>query len=417
MDRVIVYPGGIPLDTDILATNKNAMIAIGYLMQMVLGTNPVVDGLICSPAVPPSMSVSVSPGSIAQLSAIDLTAYGSIAADNADPLVKMGISLATSVFTLQAPTVPGQTAAYLLEATLQESDINPVTLPYYNAANPAQPFSGPNNSGQPQPTLRTQQVQLQLKAGTPATTGSQVTPSADTGWVPLYVITVSYGQTTIGSAAIAPAFFSPALSWKLPMLRPGFGTGVQNYSASGVFTVPTGISQVEVEVWGGGSGSFASIAGAPSGGGAGGGYAKKRVTGLTPGQQIPVTLGAGGSAGTVGGVAPTGGGTSSFGSYVSATGGSLNYLATTASPQNGATPPGAGVGGDVNLPGSAGQGGAGNQGGMGGAGAMGGTQNSGTTGVNGLFPGGGASGAGTGANGATPYAGAAGAAGLVVVRW
>lgn len=321
------------------------------------------------------------------------------------------------MFTLQAPAIPGQVICYLIEATLQETDANPVVLPYYNAANPAQPYSGPSNSGQPQSTRRTQQVQLQLKAGAPAASGSQATPSPDSGWVPLYVIAVSYGQTSVDQASISPAFNSPALQWKLPTLRPGFGSGVQSFSASGTFTVPTGVTQTEVEVWGGGSGTFASVAGASSGGGSGGGYSRKRIVGLIPGQQITVTVGAGGGAGAVGSNAPTSGATSSFGTFVSATGGSLNYLATTASPQNGATPPGVGVGGDVNLSGSAGQAGFGNQGGMGGAGAMGGAQNSGTTGVTGLFPGGGASGAGTGSNGSTAFAGAAGAGGLVVVRW
>ena len=33
MDRTIVYPGSIPLDTDILSGNRNALIAIGYLAQ------------------------------------------------------------------------------------------------------------------------------------------------------------------------------------------------------------------------------------------------------------------------------------------------------------------------------------------------------------------------------------------------
>ena len=413
----MVYPGAIPLDTDMLATNRNIMTALGYLAQMVLGTNPVVDGLTCSPTVPPSMSVTVSAGSIVQMSVVDVAPYGSLPADTGSPLLKMGINLGPAQFTLQAPSVPGQTIAYLIEATLQEMDAGPVVLPYYNASNPAQPYSGPGNSGQPQATRRTQQAQLQVKSGIPAATGSQMAPTPDNGWIPLYILTVSYGQTAIDQSAIATAFNSPSLQWKLPTLRPGFGSGVESFSSSGTFVVPTGVSQIEVELWGAGSGTFASNAGAASGGGSGGGYAKKRIVGLTPGQQISVTIGTGGSAGTVAGAAPTAGGTSSFGSLVSATGGSLNYLATTSSPQNGATPPGIGVGGDVNLSGSAGQAGSGNQGGMGGAGPLGGSQNSGTTGVNGLFPGGGASGAGTGAGGSSSYAGAAGASGLVVVRW
>ncbi len=124
-----------------------------------------------------------------------------------------------------------------------------------------------------------------------------------------------------------------------------------------------------------------------SGGGSGGGYARKRVTGLLTGQTIPVTVGAGGTAGNTGGVPPSAGGTSSFGTYVSATGGSLNPLANVANPQNGATPSGMGVAGDVNIAGSAGQAGVLNQGGLGGAAPMGGCQNSGTWGLTGAFPG------------------------------
>ena len=45
MDRNIVYPGSIPLDTDLLATNRNAMVALGALMRAVLGPAPVIDGL------------------------------------------------------------------------------------------------------------------------------------------------------------------------------------------------------------------------------------------------------------------------------------------------------------------------------------------------------------------------------------
>lgn len=417
MDRSLVYPGSIPLDTDLLNTNRNAMTAFGYLAQAVLGASTVVDGLGCSPTAPASLTVTVGPGSITTLSVVDTLAYGSLPADTVDPLVKMGINLASTSFTLAPPVTSGRSINYLIQAALQESDANPVVLPYYNAANPAQPYSGPTNSGVAQNTNRIQRVQLQLKAGAAANTGSQTTPPIDNGWVGLYVVTLSYGQTTIGATGITQLPAAPFIGWKLPMLRPGFGTGVQSFLTSGSFAVPGGVTQAEVEVWGGGSGTFASVANIASGGGSGGGYARKRVTGLITGQTIPITVGAGGTAGNTGGVPPSAGGTSSFGTYVSATGGSLNPLANVANPQNGATPSGMGVAGDVNITGSVGQAGVLNQGGLGGAGPMGGCQNSGTWGLTGAFPGGGASGAGTGANSATPYNGAPGAGGLVVVRW
>lgn len=421
MDRILVYPGSIPLDTDMLSLNRNTMIALGYLAQAVFGNNPIVDGLACSVTSPPSLSISVGPGAISQMTVVDTLPYGSLAADTTDPLLKIGVNTAPVNFTLIAPTNSGQSTNYLIEAAFQESDIDPVILPYYNASAPSQPFSGPGNSGTAQNTCRTQTVQLQLKAGAPALSGTQTTPPVDNGWIGLYVITVAYGQTAVMLDNVVTLATAPFISWKLPFLRPGFASGVQNFTSSSSFIVPAGVYQVEVEVWGGGSGSYASVSGTPigigSGGGSGGGYARKRITGLIPGQAIPVVIGAGGAAGTTAGAAPTAGGTSSFGSYVSATGGSLNYLATLANPQNGATPAGVGVGGDVNLAGSAGQAALLNQGGMGGAAPMGGGQNSGTTGVGGTFPGGGAAGAGTGANSTTPYAGAAGAPGLVVVRW
>ena len=49
MDRNLVYPGSIPLDTDVLNLNRSTMVAIGYLAQATLGTTTVVDGLSLHP--------------------------------------------------------------------------------------------------------------------------------------------------------------------------------------------------------------------------------------------------------------------------------------------------------------------------------------------------------------------------------
>lgn len=417
MDRNIVYPSSIPLDTDILSINRNTMVGLGFLVQAVLGTNTVVDGLACQPTSPASLGVTIGPGSITQLGPVDSLAYGSLAADLGDSLMKMGINVGSTTFTFTAPASVGQSINYLIEAAFQEVDGNPIILPYYNASNPAQSFSGPANSGSSQNTSRLQRVQLQVKPGLPGNTGSQTTPLADSGWIGLYQVGVAYGQTQITSSNITVIPTAPFLTWKLPSLRPGCASGIQSLTSSGNFVVPAGVTQVEVELWGGGSGSYASVPGLPSGGGSGGGYARRLITGLIPGVVIPVTVASGGVAGSTGGAAAGAGGTSSFGQFVNATGGSVNYLATTSAPGNGATPPGIGVGGDVNFVGSAGQAGILNQGGMGGASPIGGAQNSGTTGAVGSFPGGGAAGAGTGATGNTAFNGAAGGGGLVVVRW
>ena len=39
MDRVIVYPGQIPLETDILQGQKNSMIGLAKLAEIILGTS------------------------------------------------------------------------------------------------------------------------------------------------------------------------------------------------------------------------------------------------------------------------------------------------------------------------------------------------------------------------------------------
>jgi hypothetical protein len=204
--------------------------------------------------------------------------------------------------------------------------------------------------------------------------------------------------------------------------------GVQAITASGNFVVPVGVTAIDVELWAGGSGSWASVPGCTGGGGSGGGYARKRIIGLATGAIIPVTIGAGGAAGVSGTSAPGSGGASQFGSggaiYCSASGGTCNPIGSVSAPMLG-NQGGVGSGGDLNLYG--GDGGCGqanqgglvfNNGGMGGSGPLsGGMEGSGTTGVPGRFPGGGASGAGTGAAGTTSYAAAAGAAGLCMVRW
>ena len=289
MDRNIVYPGAIPLDTDILSVNRNVMIALGFVLRATIGTQIAADGLSCTPTSPASMSVQVGPGSLIQMSVVDATAYGSLNADTTDPLVKMGINLTSQQFNLQAPVDSGNSTNYLIEASFQESDQNLIVLPYYNASNPSQPYSGPTNSGLPQATSRTQSVQLQLKSGVPSNTGTQLTPAADEGWIGLYAVTVANGQTTIAANNIITLPTAPFIGCRLPNLRPGFASGVQSFLSNGSFIVPLGISQIEVELWGAGSGSFASVSSTPSGGGSGGGYARKRIAGVSPGQTISVT--------------------------------------------------------------------------------------------------------------------------------
>ncbi len=218
MDRGIIYPGSIPLDSDILGVNQRALIGIGALAKMALGQTTVVDGLIGTQTTTASLTINIGPGSILSLQEVDANAYGSLGT-NTNPLVKMGINLTSTPFTLTAPGTAGQSINYLIEAQFLEQDGTPVVLPYVNPANPSSPYSGPANAGTAQNTVRAETVSLQLKSGAAATTGTQTTPATDAGWVPLYVITVNYGQTTITTAEIVQASGAPFIPVKLPNVQ------------------------------------------------------------------------------------------------------------------------------------------------------------------------------------------------------
>ena len=122
MDRVIQYPSAIPLVDDILRTNKNMMIALGMAMQAILGTSTIFDGLACTPTSPASMQVKVAPGSVYALENVDGTAYSDLGSDTSHSIVKQGVVLDPTLFTITAPTTTGNSINYLIQAAYQDED-------------------------------------------------------------------------------------------------------------------------------------------------------------------------------------------------------------------------------------------------------------------------------------------------------
>jgi hypothetical protein len=419
VDRIEVYPQQILTDAEVLQTEKNALVGLGHLARAVLGTGPVVAGLACAPTSPASMSVTVGTGSIYALGTLDSTAYGSLGMDSSQ-IVKQGINSTVQTLACPAPVTTGQSIVYLIEAAYLDNDTNNAVLTYFNSTNPAMPFTGPGNTGSSQPTTRQGLCSIQVVAGTPATTGSQTTPAASSGYTGIYTVTVAYGATTIISGNIS-TLTAPTIPYTLPALgaiasnfRAGFSAS-QAFTSSGTWTVPSGITQCKVRVWGGGGGSGgvgASSNGSAGGGGAGG-FSESIITGLTSGTAIAVTVGTSGGAG---GAATGGGngGTSSFGSYLSALGG----YGGSPNPSGNGGGGGTASGGSLNVQGGSGGSGApgsGVIGGTGGGSPFGGAGGGGgySTGAPGVFPGGGAG--GSGANAAVN--GNVGGAGLVIVEW
>ena len=178
---------------------------------------------------------------------------------------------------------------------------------------------------------------------------------------------------------------------------------VEYIMTSQSITVPAFARAAFVQCFGGGAGGGTS----PGGGGGGAGGVALGMVSVTPGQTITVTIGAGGAGGG-------GGGTSSFGAFMSATGG----ISPGAGYQGAVG--GAGSGGSLALLGGAGSPGLGSvggqvSGGAGGSNAYGGGGVGGafaTSGSNGGLGGGGGGGAGSAGTSPGP-----GGSGLVVVEW
>lgn len=197
--------------------------------------------------------------------------------------------------------------------------------------------------------------------------------------------------------------------------------GSAEFTSAGAsaWIVPTGVTRVHVCVIGGGGGggkrSGAASASA-AGGGAGGGISEGFVT-VTPGASITVTVGAAGLGATTVNTQGQAGGTSSFGAFLSATGGVGGGVTS-----GGAG--GVGTGGSFNSSLGPGQAGinfsnsatvdAGLTGAGGGPGGSGITFNSGSGSINGnpaTGPGGGGSGAAFAGNGGNGFAG------FVEIKW
>jgi hypothetical protein len=328
----------------------------------------------------------------------------------------MGIMLESVNFQLTQPTGVGEAINYLIEASLLEIDATPVVLPYYNASNPGQPYSGPGGAGTQQNSQRLQQVQLQLKAGGAAASGSQTTPSVDAGWVGLYVITVENAQSFVTAANIVRLPTAPFLSWKLPELSPGtHNLEFFTPTTQGNWNVPSGVTSVKLRIWGGGGSGGAGVGGA-GGGGAGGGYSEGYYN-VSAGQTIAITVGNGGVGNG------SAGGSSSFGNLASASGGQAGANGAPGSVGAGGIAGGTGLGTGYLVAGQAGGAGIATNGvllgGVGGgafgaAGAVGPVALTGGSGANGdscTLPGGG------GGGGILEGVGGQGGPGLVMVEW
>ncbi len=222
MRRETVYPGQVLPETVLLNMGRDMMTGMGKLMQDILGSGPCVSGFACTPTAPASLQVNIAPGNIYAMQSVEASPWSTLPGDTAHTILKQGILPDPVSLTLTPPTATGLAINYLVQVTYQDQDINPAVLPYYNSANPSQPFTGQGNNGQSQATARDGVAVVSLKAGIAAPSGNQQTPAPDTGNVGLWVITVLNGQTTVTAQHIAAMpgapYINPSMLGMTPSL-------------------------------------------------------------------------------------------------------------------------------------------------------------------------------------------------------
>ncbi len=241
MDRPIWYTQENLRGYDLSMGARDAVKGAGQQASDILGgTTTVVAGLAATASSPTSLVINLGPGSIYQDAALDPTAAGDLPIDGNTHFLQ-GVSWASQSVTLStAALASGQSQWALIEATFAFSDVirtgdpNGGLLPFYNSANPTSPLQGQGGSGATLPTERTATVSFNVVYGTPATTGSEVPPSATTGYVGLYLIDLAYGQTTVAQNQILTA--GPSVGTGVPINYPyaPFLAGLLNQHHKGI---------------------------------------------------------------------------------------------------------------------------------------------------------------------------------------
>ncbi len=187
---------------------KDALIGLAWATRDILGQSyAVISGFTPAPTGPASMSVIVGGGEIYQLAQVDSSSFGSLTADTT-VVMQQGHADAEQ-FTLTTSGLSAGQSQWVLFClkfvqvdAIRDGDPTGGLLFYYDASNPSQPFEGPGNDGLTQPTVRQGSVEFNVVYGSPAATGSETAPGIPSGFVPLCLVDLVFGQSTINSGQI-----------------------------------------------------------------------------------------------------------------------------------------------------------------------------------------------------------------------
>ena len=221
MDRPIIYDQADVRDYDHLHAWRNSLFGLGQAVLDLLGSSAtVVAGFAATPTAPTSLNVTLAAGDIYLFTAVDASDFGSLPADNTQTM-QQGFAAAQTMLLNTTGLGAGQSRWALIQATftatddIPSDDPNGGLLPYIDTTNPpGPPWSGPNNSGATQVTRRKSVATVSIIYGTVASTGLEVPPNPSAGSVPLYLIDLAFGQTTISAGQILVA--GPSVGVNVP---------------------------------------------------------------------------------------------------------------------------------------------------------------------------------------------------------
>lgn len=208
LNRTITYYNQLANSGEALIDATEDMLEKAKISEGFLGQKIWLDGFDCNPTAPASLYVEVGPGTVFLPLVVDATPFGTapsqIAADTTHVVEKMGFNLdviTPNVGPFTPPATIGYSQNYLIQINAAEADGDPQNLPFWAST---------NQNGVPNPPVfqtvnvhRIISVNVSIKPGTPAPTGTQTTPAPDVGYAGAWVITVTEGQTTVISSNIA----------------------------------------------------------------------------------------------------------------------------------------------------------------------------------------------------------------------
>lgn len=216
MNRVIVYPGQVPLEADILDTNKEAMVAIARLAGAVFGNYALSHGLEVRrygwdganptgetdvyPTKPNALSVDIGTGTLFCNKLVDETSYSTSGTDSRTVL-KQAHNTSAVTFPLASYRPLGGEVKYInIAARISESDTGGAVLPYYNSDYPHSALGGSS-----QARRRGLNISFEVVHGLVTTVGSEpidpVHPDFGVNLVPLCKIKLHSTTTCIFSIA------------------------------------------------------------------------------------------------------------------------------------------------------------------------------------------------------------------------